>query len=295
MSEQVAILGLGTMGGHAAQRLLGAGASVAGFDPSPAACEAATTSGVRACDTPKDAVRGASVVILSLPTPVDVIAAARGPLSAVTADTTIIDLSTIDPESAQTAAGEVAPTGASYLDAPVLGRPDHCGQWTLVAGGPAHTVEHVRPLLESSVAKKVVHVGEVGTGSVVKLLNNLMFGAINAVTAEVFDICHRSGLDPETFSATVADSGAATVSGLFHHLSAKIPAGDYFPTFSLGLLHKDNHLALELAKNSGSPAFMARCVDQINSLAVQQNWAHQDTGAVHKFYQLLSLPESNLE
>lgn len=284
----VAVLGLGTMGGRVAARLREAGADVSGYDLSPAATSAAADAGVRVCDTPEEAVQDSPLVVLSLPRPADVIAAARGPLAKVAPGTVVVDLSTIDPASARTAAEALRAVDAQYLDAPVLGRPEKCGNWTLSVGGPAEAVERVRPVLEGPVARQLAHVGEVGTGSVVKLLNNLMFGAINAVTAEALNISRRAGVDPELFATVVADSGAATVSGLFRELSTKIPAGDYSPMFALGLLRKDNRLALDLADSTGSPALIAACVDQINALAAGQDWAGEDTSAVYKLYELLS-------
>lgn len=283
-----AVLGLGTMGGAVAARLCEAGADVSGYDLSPNAAAAAAKAGIRICDTPESAVQNVSLVVLSLPRPQDVIAAAQGPLAKVAADTVVVDLSTIDPTSARTAAEALQTVNAHYLDAPVLGRPEKCGNWTLALGGSAEAAERVRPLLEGTVAAHLAHVGAVGTGSVVKLLNNLMFGAINAVTAEALNISRRAGLEPEVFAQVVADSGAATVSGLFRELTTKIPAGNYAPTFSLGLLRKDNRLALELANSSSSPAFIAACVDQINSMTAGQDWAGEDTGAVYKLYELLS-------
>lgn len=284
------VLGLGTMGGRVAARLRETGTAVSGYDLSDTARAAAADAGVVLHDSPESAVRGCELVVLSLPRPEDVVAAARGPLSAVAPGTVVVDLSTIDPDSARTAATTLEAAGAHYLDAPVLGRPERCGHWTLAVGGPDAVVERVRPVLEASIAARVAHVGEVGTGSVLKLLNNLMFGAINAVTAEAFNISRRAGLDPELFASVVSDSGAATVSGLFRELGRKIPGGDYTPTFALGLLHKDNRLALELARGTGSPAFIARCVDQLNELAAGQDWSSEDTGAVYKVYDLLSSP-----
>ncbi|MFA1545977.1 NAD-binding protein [Actinomadura chokoriensis] len=134
------------------------------------------------------------------------------------------------------------------------------------------------------MAAAVVRIGEVGAGSVVKLLNNLMFGAINAVTAEALAICRAAGVDPEVFARTVADSGAATVSNLFRELAPKIVQGDHAPTFALALLEKDNRLALALARESGSPAFIATAVDQLNRLALFRGLGAEDTGAVHRLY-----------
>lgn len=293
MNDTVAVIGLGIMGGRVAARIAEQGAHVRGFDPSPAAAEEAAAAGVRVCDSAAAAADGADTVVLSLPRPEHVRAVAADALTDLGAGAVVVDLSTIDPASARAAAETIAGStgetgGARYLDAPVLGRPDRCGNWTLAVGGDAQAVERVRPLLESSVAKSVAHIGEVGSGSVVKLLNNLMFGGINAVTAEVFNICRLAGVEPEDFARVVSDSGAATVSGLFRELGTKIPAGDFSPSFGLGLLQKDNRLALQLAESAGSPAFVAHCVDQVNTLAANRDWAGEDTSAVYRLYELLS-------
>src|SRR5699024_9526552 len=131
---RTAVLGLGTMGGKVAQALTEAGHEVSGFDPVAATRETAQTAGA----TPSDS--------------------AEGPL-ATAAGSVVADLSTIDPGSARRAAGLLEGHGVQYLDAPVLGRPDKIGAWTLPAGGPAEAVETIRRLLQGPVAKSVLHVG----------------------------------------------------------------------------------------------------------------------------------------
>lgn len=290
-SGTVAVLGLGTMGGRVAAHLVAAGATVTGYDPSATASAASTDAGVDVRETAGAAVRGATVAVLSLPGPPAVTAAANGPLREMPAGSTVIDLSTIDPGTARAAHEALAESDISYVDAPVLGRPERCGYWTLPTGGPSKAVEQARSLLEGTVAARVVPVGDVGAGCTIKVLNNLMFGAINAVTAEAFTICERAGVDPDVFAGTIADSGAATVSGLFKELAAKVVKDDYSPTFELALLRKDNRLALGLAQQTESPGFVAACVDQLNTLA-SRRWPHEDTAAMYKLYRSFSAEDN---
>lgn len=219
MPHKVAVLGLGNMGGRAAVRLAGVEAEVTGYDPSPAARARAQGSGITVADDAASAVKGVDVVLVSVPMPADVLETARGTLAELPAATVVVDISTIDPSTAQEAARIVGAGGATYVESPVLGRPEACGEWTLVAGGPAEAVDRVRPLLVGSIGKAMVHAGDVGAGSTVKLLNNLMFGAINAVTAEVFNVARLAGVPPERFFSIVADSGAASVSPLLDRKS----------------------------------------------------------------------------
>lgn len=281
------VLGLGTMGGRAAAALVSAGHEVRGFDVSQRAGEAARSAGVAVSESAEEALAGAEVVILSLPRPEHVLAVTAGPL-AERSGIVVADLSTIDPASARTAAAQLGSGGVAYVDAPVLGRPDKLGGWTLPAGGQADAVEVVRQLLVGPVARAVPHVGDVGSGSTIKVLNNLMFGAINAVTAEVLHACAAAGLDPEVFVRTVADSGAATVSNLFREIAPKMVAGDYRPAFALDLLAKDNRLALDLARQVGAPAPVAELVDTLNTAAAELGHGGEDTGVLLELYRARS-------
>lgn len=284
-----AVIGLGEMGGRVAAAIAATGRPVAGFDPAQSARDAAAAAGVDVVATARDAVQSADVVVLSLPLPAHVAAFATENAGHCRSDALVVDLSTIDPETARTAAAALSP-GAEYVDAPVLGRPDKCGVWTLAAGGPAGAVARVRELLEGPVARAVVHVGSVGAGSTVKLLNNLMFGAINTATAEALTTCAAAGVDPRAFVRTLDESDSAAMSNLFRELAPKMLDADFTPTFGLRLLHKDNRLAVALSEQLGCPTFIGSAVHQVNGLALAAGYGAEDTGAVHKLYGSLCPP-----
>ena len=88
-----------------------------------------------------------------------------------------------------------------------------------------------------SFAANIIPVGSLGTGNTIKLLNNLMIGAINSITCEVFSLCKRQSIDPNLFFETISKSGAATVSKLFNEIAPKIIEND----FDGMLLHIDNN------------------------------------------------------
>lgn len=285
---RIAVLGLGTMGGRSAAACVEAGFDVTGFDPSQAARDQAAQAGVRTFDHGRDALGGAGVVLISVPRPEHVDELVRDVLVHADEQTIVADLSTIDPGTARAAATTLAGHGVQYVDAPVLGRPDKCGQWTLVAGGPTEPISQITPVLEATVAKAVLRVGDTGAGSVVKIVNNLMFGAINAITAEALTLVAHNDVDPKVFIDAVAGSGAATVSNLFKEIAPRMAAGDDEPAFALDLLAKDNRLALDLAAASGSPAPLAHVIDQVNTAGLQQGLGSRDSGALYRAY--ASLP-----
>ena len=108
-----------------------------------------------------------------------------------------------------------------YLDAPVLGRPSAVGHWALPIGGEQETLERCRPVLET-FSGRIISVGESGMGNKIKLLNQLMFSAINAMTAEMMAIASHVGISPNLLYETIIDSRAGTVSNLFIELGRNI-------------------------------------------------------------------------
>jgi len=272
------------MGGRAAERAVAAGLSVTGYDPSEDSRARSSEAGVTVTDSASEATTNAQVILLFLPLPEDVLKLVNEHLIHAKSGTTVVDLSTVDPGTSRTAALALAEKGITYLDAPVLGRPQGCGTWTLVVGGDEPDISGVSELLLATVAANVVRVGSTGAGSVVKLLNNLMFGAINSVTAEMLAICENNHVDPALFVDTISNSGAATVSKLFLDLAPRMVSGDDDPVFSLKLLAKDVKLALSLAESSGTKAPIAATVAEINSIAMDLGLGHRDTSAVLEAY-----------
>ena len=290
----VGIIGLGAMGSRMVAPLLASDLSVVAYDLSPAAIERAVAAGAAAAGSTADVGAAVDVVLLSLPTPVQVeavVVGEAGLLSCPADGLVIVDTSTVDPGTTRRLADQAAVRGVGYLDAPVLGRPDACGRWTLPVGGDSAILDVVRPAL-APLARAIVHVGPPGSGNAIKLLNTLMFGAINAITSEVLAISARVGVSPRLFFETVALSEAATVSPLFRQLGPKILDRDFLPVFTVDLLHKDNRLALEMIHDAGASLIVANAVNVLNGLAVASGHGGDDTSAVVQVYEALLGVES---
>lgn len=282
LSRTVAVIGLGVMGGRAAIALTSR-FRVRGFDPVLAARSRAAAAGVDVFESATEAARGADAVLLSLPTPQHVHAVIDDLVTTLDG-ALVIDMSTIDPTTARAAAETLAAHGSRYVDSPILGRPDRCGAWVAPIGGSESDVAAAEEVVVGTIAKAVEHVGDVGTGSALKILNNLMFGAINAVTAEAIYLAEATGLDAERFVTVIAESGAATVSPLFRDIGPKMAASDFAPTFSLDLLLKDITLANELARSIGSEATMTDEVLRLTKTAVDRGLGASDTSAIINLY-----------
>jgi 3-hydroxyisobutyrate dehydrogenase len=270
------------MGGPASAALA-ARYPVHGYDPVPAARDRAAGHGVTVHDSAAGAAQGAELIFLSLPTP-DVVRAVIAGLGAGVAGRTVADLSTIDPGTAREVSESITARGGHYADSPILGRPAACGSWTLVCGGSESAVELITGVAVGTIAKAVHRIGDVGAGATLKLLNNLMFGAINTITAEIVSLAEQAGLDAGRFTSVIADSGAASVSGLFRDIAPRMADRSYDPAFAIKLLAKDVRLGSELARELDRSAPMAELVRTITERAVAGGLGDLDTAAVVELY-----------
>lgn len=280
-NSTVGIVGLGTMGSAMADAVRPHHRLVV-HDIDGTATSRQPADGAEVAASPLQVAERADVVLLSVPGPDEVravVAGADGILDAGYLPAVVVDLSTVDPQTTRDMAVAAATRGVGYLDAPVLGRPHRCGEWTLPVGGPEEVLAAAAPVL-GLLANRVIRVGDHGIGNVLKLLNNLMLGAINAITAETMAAAGRLGLDPHIYYSTLADSGAASVSNLFREIAPKIVAADWSPAFTVDLLAKDNRLALEMIERAGFTPWVARAVVDLNTAGQAAGLGPLDTSAL---------------
>jgi 3-hydroxyisobutyrate dehydrogenase len=196
----VAFLGLGAIGRPMAARLAAApDIELAVWNRTPhRAREFATASGARHAATPADAVRGASVAITCFPVSADVEALldrADGLLAGFAPGAVLVDCTSGDPATSRRIAARLAEHGVRFLDAPVSGGTIGAEQGTLtvMVGGDAAVLEHVRPVL-AAFGRKIVHCGEVGAGDALKAVNNALLAVHVWSTAEGLAALARAGV-----------------------------------------------------------------------------------------------------
>lgn len=284
---KIGVVGMGTMGQIIASKLLENKYQVIGYDLLPELRKKAYRIGVEIVNSVGDIPKEAKVILLSLPGPVqvkEVVSGDKGILSTAQKGQIIIDLSTVDPLTTRSMASIAEKIGVGYLDAPILGRPKSIGQWVLPVGGFIVNFKLCKPILQT-FAKKIVYVGESGSGNNLKLVNQLMFSTINAMTAEMMIVAEKAGLSPKVVFETISKSGASTVSGLFCEVAKKIVENNFDPIFSIDLLCKDNGLAVEMAKKSGAPPIIASSVQVLNEIAQAKGLGNKDSAALIKVYE----------
>jgi len=285
--EKTGVIGAGVMGLTAGRKLLEAGRPVLIYDSSALACERARRVGAEVASSLGEVARSCQVILMFLPGPEQVshcVAGRGGLLRSCRAGAVLVDMSTVDPRTTVRMAQLAKGRGVGYLDAPVLGRPVSVGRWALPVGGAEEDLGRCMPVL-SLLAARVIYVGESGCGNKIKLLNQMMFGAINAMTAEMMAVSDRLGIAPKFLFDTITSSHAGTVSNLFLELGKRISDEDYEePTFSVNLLCKDVRLALEMAQEAGAPPLLTRTIQFINEVAQAQGLGDKDTSVMWRVF-----------
>jgi 3-hydroxyisobutyrate dehydrogenase len=170
------------------------------------------------------------------------------------------------------------------LDAPVSGGPAEAGTGKLVflVGGDALVVERCRALL-MTLGTEIHHVGPLGSGQIVKIVNNVMSMGNVAVAAEAMVLGVKAGMDPQRLFDILSTSG-----GRSHHFLKRFPnvlKGDFTPYFGIGLSRKDVSLALAMAAKLEMPMLVASTVRQVYEAAHAQGFGQLDMAAVTKLYE----------
>ena len=285
--EHIGIIGTGVMGLTVAEKIIAAGHGLTVYDVSQDAASKAENFGAKVARSPHDVAEKSDIILLFLPGPVEVVdcvTSADGLLVAMQPGTSIVDMSTSDPGISKKMADLAGKKGVYFLDAPVLGRPITVGQWTLPVGGKEEALERCKPLFKI-FATHIFHAGPAGAGHKIKLLNQLMFGAINAMTAEMMAIAEKIGIEPRRLFEIITASQAGTVSNLFKEIGKRIAEGNYEdPTFTVDLLVKDIKIAVQMAKENNAPPLLARTIEFINEMSQVQGLGNKDTSIMWTSY-----------
>ena len=170
-----------------------------------------------------------------------------------------------------------AEKGAAMLDAPVSGGMEGAQTRDLLvmAGGEPAAFERARPLLEA-IAKRVIHTGGIGTGSIAKIMHNSASFTLDLVLAECWTAGVKAGID----AATIVNVFNEAALGQMMSLKVRLPAtwlrGDFEPRFSLALARKDLGLAQELARATDTPMRLGAFCEQEMIEAMARGWGDRD-------------------
>ncbi|MGN9912164.1 NAD(P)-dependent oxidoreductase [Phytohabitans sp. LJ34] len=284
---RVAIIGTGRMGGGMAVRLRESGADVVVWNRTP---EKASATGCAVAPTAREAAASADVVIVSLADDAAVLAAYDGPdgvAAGLRAGTVVVESSTVDPETVRRLEPLVSGRGATLLDGPVSGSIAlvEKGQLTFMVGGPPSGVDKARPVLDL-LGRQVFHVGELGSGEVVKLAVNTVVLALNQALAEALVLADRAGVPRETTYEVLANSAIGSAFVSYKRASFERP--DETPVaFSLDLVAKDLDLVRQLAERVAARMPQADTNLGVATAAVAAELGGRDMSAVAEYLRQL--------
>jgi 3-hydroxyisobutyrate dehydrogenase len=247
---RVAFIGLGRMGHGMAGRYLDAGFTVAVWNRSKAKAEDLIARGAHWATSPEDAAIDADAVVTMV---ADDEASGRvwlgedGAAANMKAGTLAIECSTVSHAHALGMAQELNGRGLIYIDCPVTGLPSAAaeGKLTLLVGADAADLEKAQPFLKP-LGSTIRHFGAVGTGTVFKLINNLLGAVQIASLAEGIAIAEQAGLDMNLVAEALSTGAVASPQVIRH--SKRMVARDFSgATFTTALRHKDAAYAVALA------------------------------------------------
>ena len=280
---RIGFIGLGRMGASIARNLQAAGHPLVVHDIRRDAAVGHLERGARWADTPRALAGESDLVFTCLPGPPEVEATVLGPgglLEGLQPKAVYADLSSSSPTLIRTIADRLAARGCDTLDAPVSGGVTGAqkGALQVMVGGDTAVYERIRPIL-LAIGNRVRHMGEVGSGTVAKLVHNLIYIAARSVMAEGFTLGVKAGVRPQALLEAV--QGGAFGQGLLlsHYLPEMVFKGHFEPVrFAMNLARKDVGLATEMGREFDVPMPMAALTEQLLVEAMARGWGDHDYG-----------------
>jgi 3-hydroxyisobutyrate dehydrogenase-like beta-hydroxyacid dehydrogenase len=288
---RVGFIGLGIMGSRMAANLRRAGHDLTVYNRTRATAEAWAAEHIATvAATPAEAGAAADVVITMV---VDgdqvreVLLGPRGVAEGAAPGTLCVDMSTIAPSQTRAIGSALAERGLSLLDAPVTGSAPRAedGTLTIMAGGEPEDFERAQPLLEA-MGELVLHVGPLGQGEMLKLVNNAVAAANAATLAQALVVAKATGVDLKALVAVMgAGSGGSTMLTL---KAGPMLEHDYTTLFKLEHMLKDVRLCLEEGQTAGVPFPVAAATREALNAAMGRGHGDDDFAAVLEAFEGLA-------
>ena len=286
MSEKIALIGAGAMGGAIGTRLLETGNTLKVFDLDTARVEELVAKGAIAAASAAEASRAADFVITSLNAAHIVGLAAfgeNGIADGARPGTVIIDMSSIDPDATREFAQKAAEKGLAWVDSPLSGGAPKAliGELTLMAGGTAADVEHAHVALKH-VASNYTHMGPAGAGQTTKLINQVLCGLGFLAVAEATQLALDAGVDAEKIPQAL--KGGRADSALLQEYLPRFATKDYRRTGRIDNMVKDLNAVNDLARRTGTSMPMTALCAEIHRMLTAAGLGGEDQAAVMEFF-----------
>jgi 3-hydroxyisobutyrate dehydrogenase-like beta-hydroxyacid dehydrogenase len=282
MKMKVGFIGLGTMGFPMVKNLLQADFETWVISRSRGPIEKALALGAKEALHPADLASKVDVLLTCLPMPEtieQVYFGQNGIVQGGSKGIIVIDHSTVSPELNQRQEKAIAKLGGAFLDAPLSGGPmgAEAGTLTIMCGGHQEAFERSLPVLQA-MGKTIELIGPVGSGSVVKLINNMLVGIHTAALSEAFVMGAKAGIDPAAIHNILKVSTGHSL--MIDRTIDLIQDRDFEQRFMVDLLNKDMKLATSLADQLGVKVELGTLSQNIIEEVSQRGYGKQDVAAI---------------
>ena len=289
----IAFIGLGNMGAPMARNLLKAGHSLNLFDLNKDILAELAALGGHISQSPREAAQGTELVITMLPAAAHVRSVwlgEDGVLAGIGEGVPAVDCSTIDPQTARDVAAAAARQGVQMADAPVSGGTGgaQAGTLTFMVGASQALFDTLHPVL-AQMGRNIVHCGDVGTGQVAKICNNLLLGISMVGVSEAMALGAALGIDSEVLAGVINSSTGRCWSSEVYNpwpgIVETAPASrGYTGGFGAELMLKDLGLATEAARQAHQPVVMGAVAQQLYQAMSLRGEGGKDFSAIINSY-----------
>ncbi|MFI3179285.1 MAG: NAD(P)-dependent oxidoreductase [Methylococcaceae bacterium] len=243
---KVGMIGLGAMGLGMARNLAKAGFLTAVYNRTTAKT---LEFKVATYDLPEALAAEVDIVLICVSADQDVIGLVEAIAKTIKPGSIVVDLSTVSSDTAQKAAAILLKKEVIFLDAPVSGGIEGAinGTLAMMVGGNIKALEKARPALET-IAKRIIHIGDTGSGQATKAANQIMCAGINQAVTEALAFAQSQGLEIEKVIDVI--SGGAAGNWFLEHRGYTMTQDIFAPGFKLALHHKDLKICQTMAAQS---------------------------------------------
>ncbi len=290
MDTKIGFMGLGIMGAAMAARILKADYPLMVYNRTAAKAEPLAQLGAGIASSPRALAKTAEIIIAMVTGPealYELLWGEEGAAAAFTPGQVFINMSSVSPSFTRELGKQLAPTGISFIDAPVFGtkKPAEEGTLVILAAGKEEKVKELEPLF-LTMGKKVIFCGRAGQGSMMKMFVNLLLGLMMAGFTEALNFGRLGGLELEAMLETVF-SGAMNAP-MFQGKAANFKDRNFSPAFPLKHLTKDAKFILDTAYELGAPVLGGQMLLHLYRVGMAQGWGDEDISAIIKVMELLS-------
>ncbi len=288
--RKISVIGLGLMGTPIATLLMKAGYPVKGFDIVKKQVANLVPLGLKTANSPREAARGADLVILSLPNwnaVLEAVEGKNGVAAGAPKGLIVLDTSTSPPWESRAMGERLAKKGIEWMDVPISGSSAQArmGNMVFMAGGKRSVFERIKPILDR-IGKKSVYAGRMGDGATLKLVINHTLYLNQAAAIEGLVLGMKAGLGPDVLFDVIT-SGAAS-SDLLISRGRDMLSGIFSPKGPVVIANKDLALSMETAKRLGVTLPVGALYQQLLLKAHYNGWDREDATAVMKIYEELA-------